>query len=158
MEISGSYQVSVPMVFDEFNLEYTETVDDVLGEDADDITDYVTDINSVTVTFDVYNTVPAKFVPSIVAYDKNGKKLENVKVVVTGEVAKGNGMKNGVVSDAVKSSVSINLSVKNGELDKLYKLDLKFAGSGSGTFNSNEYIQVKDAVITIDEQISVDLN
>lgn len=158
MEISGSYQVSVPMVFDEFNLEYTETVDDVLGEDADDITDYVTDINSVTVTFDVYNTVPAKFVPSIVAYDKNGNKLENVKVVVTGEVAKGNGMKNGVVSDAVKSSVSINLSVKNGELDKLYKLDLKFAGSGSGTFNSNEYIQVKDAVITIDEQISVDLN
>ena len=158
MEISGSYQVSVPMVFDDFNLEYTETVDDVLGENADDITDYVTDINSVTVSFDVYNTVPAKFVPSIVAYDKNGSKLENVTVAVTGDIAKGNGMKDGVVSEAVKSSVSINLSVKNGELDKLYKLDIKFAGSGSGTFNSNEYIQIKDAVITIDEQISVDLN
>ena len=67
-------------------------------------------------------------------------------------------MKDGAVSTPVKSSISIKLSVKNGELDELYKLDLKFAGNGSGTFNSNEYLQLKDIVITIDEAISVDLN
>ena len=158
MEISGSYQVSVPMVFDAFNLEYTEEVEDVLGDDADEITDYVTDINSITVKFDVLNTVPAKFTPSIVAYDERGNRLNNLTVTVTGVIEQGNGMKDGVVSAPVKSSVSINLSAKNGVLDDLYKLDLKFAGSGSGTFNSNEYIQVKDIVVTIDDAISVDLN
>ena len=158
LEISGDYQVSVPMVFDEFNLEYTEEIDDVLGDDAEDITDYVTDINSITVKFDVLNTIPAKFEPSIVAYDEQGVRLNNVTAEVTGVVAKGNGMKDGAVSTPVKSSISIKLSVKNGELDELYKLDLKFAGNGSGTFNSNEYLQLKDIVITIDEAISVDLN
>ena len=158
LEISGDYQVSVLMVFDEFNLEYTEEIDDVLGDDAEDITDYVTDINSITVKFDVLNTIPAKFEPSIVAYDEQGVRLNNVTAEVTGVVAKGNGMKDGAVSTPVKSSISIKLSVKNGELDELYKLDLKFAGNGSGTFNSNEYLQLKDIVITIDEAISVDLN
>lgn len=158
LEISGDYQVSVPMVFDEFNLEYTEEIDDVLGDDAEDITDYVTDINSITVKFDVLNTIPAKFEPSIVAYDEQGVRLNNVTAEVTGVVAQGNGMKDGAVSTPVKSSISIKLSVKNGELDELYKLDLKFAGNGSGTFNSNEYLQLKDIVITIDEAISVDLN
>ncbi len=158
LEISGDYQVSVPMVFDEFNLEYTEEIDDVLGDDAEDITDYVTDINSITVKFDVLNTIPAKFEPSIVAYDEQGVRLNNVTAEITGVVAKGNGMKDGAVSTPVKSSISIKLSVKNGELDELYKLDLKFAGNGSGTFNSNEYLQLKDIVITIDEAISVDLN
>lgn len=158
LEISGDYQVSVPMVFDEFNLEYTEEIDDVLGDDAEDITDYVTDINSITVKFDVLNTIPAKFEPSIVAYDEQGVRLNNVTAEVTGVVAQGNGMKDGAVSTPVKSSISIKLSVKNGELDELYKLDLKFAGNGSGTFNSNEYLQLKNIVITIDEAISVDLN
>ncbi len=158
LEISGDYQVSVPMVFDEFNLEYTEEIDDVLGDDAEDITDYVTDINSITVKFDVLNTIPAKFEPSIVAYDEQGVRLNNVTAEITGVVAKGNGMKDGAVSTPVKSSISIKLSVKNGELDELYKLDLKFAGNGSGIFNSNEYLQLKDIVITIDEAISVDLN
>lgn len=158
LKIEGDYRVSVPMVFDDFSLEYVEEIDDVLGDEAEDITDYVTDVNSVTVTFDAYNTVPATFVPSVVAYDRNGNVLNNITAVVTGSVAKGNGMVNDVVSEPVKSSVSVNLSVKNGELASLYKLDLKFTGSGSGVFNSNEYLQVKDIVITIDENISVDLN
>ena len=67
-------------------------------------------------------------------------------------------MKDGAVSAPVKSPITIKLSAKNGQLKDLQDLDIKFAGSGSGVFNANEYIQIKDIVVTIDEQISVDLN
>lgn len=156
--ISGNYQVSVPLVFDEFSLVYTETLEDVLGDNADDITDYVTDIESVTVAFEALNTVPAEFTPSIIAYDKYGNRLSGITVKVQGVVDAGNGMDGAVVTEPVKSAVEINLSAFNGELAKLYTLDINFEGKGCGRFNANEYIQLKDITVTIDESISVDLN
>lgn len=156
--ISGSYQVSLPLVFDEFSLVYTEEIDDVLGDDPSEVTDYVTDINSVTLAFEILNTVPAEFTPSIVAYDKNGRKLAGIKVDVVGAIAAGNGMAGAVVTEPVSSNIEINLSALNGELEELDKLDLKFEGRGSGRLNSNEYIQLKDINVTVNEDIVVDLN
>lgn len=156
--ISGSYQVSLPLVFDEFTLVYTEEIDDVLGDDPSEVTDYVTDINSVTLAFEILNTVPAEFTPSIVAYDKNGRRLAGIKVDVVGAIAAGNGMAGAAVTEPVSSNIEINLSALNGELEELDKLDLKFEGRGSGRLNSNEYIQLKDINVTVNEDIVVDLN
>lgn len=156
--ISGSYQVSLPLVFDEFSLVYTEEIEEVLGDDPSEVTDYVTDINSVTLAFEILNTVPAEFTPSIVAYDKNGRKLAGIKVDVVGAIAAGNGMAGTVVTEPVSSNIEINLSALNGELEELDKLDLKFEGRGSGRLNSNEYIQLKDINVTVNEDIVVDLN
>ncbi len=156
--ISGNYQVSLPLVFDEFSLVYTEEIEEVLGDDPTEVTDYVTDINSVTLAFEILNTVPAEFTPSIVAYDKNGRKLDGIKVDVVGAIAAGNGMSGTVVTEPVSSNIEINLSALNGELEELDKLDLKFEGRGSGRLNSNEYIQLKDINVTVNEDIVVDLN
>lgn len=156
--ISGNYQVSLPLVFDEFSLVYTEEIDDVLGDDPSEVTDYVTDINSVTLAFEILNTVPAEFTPSIVAYDKNGRKLAGIKVDVVGAIAAGNGMAGAVVTEPVSSNIEINLSAINGELELLDKMDLKFEGRGSGRLNSNEYIQLNDINVTVNEDIVVDLN
>lgn len=156
--ISGSYQVSLPLVFDEFSLVYTEEIEEVLGDDPSEVTDYVTDINSVTLAFEILNTVPAEFTPSIVAYDKNGRRLAGIKVDVVGAIAAGNGMAGAVVTEPVSSNIEINLSALNGELEELDNLDLKFEGRGSGRLNSNEYIQLKDINVTVNEDIVVDLN
>lgn len=156
--ISGNYQVSLPLVFDEFSLVYTEEIEEVLGDDPTEVTDYVTDINSVTLAFEILNTVPAEFTPSIVAYDKNGRRLDGIKVDVVGAIAAGNGMSGTVVTEPVSSNIEINLSALNGELEELDKLDLKFEGRGSGRLNSNEYIQLKDINVTVNEDIVVDLN
>lgn len=156
--ISGNYQVSLPLVFDEFSLVYTEEIEEVLGDDPTEVTDYVTDINSVTLAFEILNTVPAEFTPSIVAYDKNGRRLAGIKVDVVGAIAAGNGMAGTVVTEPVSSNIEINLSALNGELEELDKLDLKFEGRGSGRLNSNEYIQLKDINVTVNEDIVVDLN
>lgn len=156
--ISGNYQVSLPLVFDEFSLVYTEEIEEVLGDDPSEVTDYVTDINSVTLAFEILNTVPAEFTPSIVAYDKNGRRLAGIKVDVVGAIAAGNGMAGAVVTEPVSSNIEINLSALNGELEELDNLDLKFEGRGSGRLNSNEYIQLKDINVTVNEDIVVDLN
>ena len=90
--------------------------------------------------------------------DKYGNRLSGITVKVQGVVDAGNGMDGAVVTEPVKSAVEINLSALNGELAKLYTLDINFEGKGSGRFNANEYIQLKDITVTIDESISVDLN
>lgn len=156
--ISGNYRVSLPLVFDEFSLVYTEEIEDVLGDDPSEVTDYVTDVNSVTLAFEILNTVPAEFTPSIIAYDKNGRKLNGITVEVVGTIAAGNGMAGAVVTEPVSSAIEINLSALNGELELLDNIDLTFEGSGSGRLNSNEYIQLKDINVTVNEDIVVDLN
>ena len=133
--ISGNYQVSLPLVFDEFKLVYTEDFEDILGDDPSEITDYVTDINSVTVDFEVLNTVPAELRPTVVAYDKNGRVLTGVTVDIQGVIAAGNGMSGATVTEPVSSTVAIKMSALNGELERLYKLGLTFEGYGSGRLN-----------------------
>lgn len=156
--ISGNYEVSIPLVFDEFNLAYTETIENILGDDASDITDRIKDVESVTVNFVVLNTIPAEMTASVIAYDEYGNRLNNITARVEGVVQPGNGMDGHEVTEPVESAVSINLSSLNGELERLDDIDIIIEGKGSGKFNANEYIQLLNIALTIDENLSVDLN
>ena len=159
MSVEGSYKLSVPMEFDSFALEYTERIEDILGDDSEEITDYVTDINSITLSLTVDNTVPASFVPTIVAYKKDGvTKLDNVSINVSNEIAAGNGYEDGKLTAPVESVVKVNLKATNGELSDLNVIDIVINGSGAGALNANEYIQIKNISVKIDEAIEVDMN
>ncbi|MBR3884421.1 MAG: hypothetical protein IKJ31_06650 [Bacteroidaceae bacterium] len=158
MEVSGSYELDIPMEFNEVDLEYTETIEDVLGDDPSEITDYITEITSITLEMEVENTVPAEFTPSIVAKTVNGTVLENINVVFDNNIAAGEGIVNGVVGAPVTSTVKVKLSATNNELAKLNTLDVVFHGVGEGVLNSNEYIKLSKMSITIDDPIIVDMN
>ena len=156
-DISGSYQVSVPLVFDEFKVAYTERIDDILGGDQE-VLDGVSEVNAISLDFQVLNTIPLELKPSVVAYDKDGNRLNGITVKVGGVISAGKGMDGATVTDPVSSSIEIDLSAVNGELDKLYSIDLTVEGTGNGKFNANEYIQLKDISVTIDDEIIVDMN
>lgn len=165
MEVSGTYDLVLPMDFNELDLTYTETVEDVLGDDPEEVTDYVTEIESVTVNADVLNTVPASFTPTIVAYDANGNKLNDIHATLVGEdgavekqIKPGNGYKNGKLTEPVASSFKIKLTAKNNQLKDLNTLDIKLHGIGSGVLNENEYLQITKLSIVIDEPVIVDMN
>lgn len=159
LSVKGNYSLLAPMGFDSFSLEYTERIEDILGDNPEDITDYITDINSVTLSFVIENTVPADFTPTIIPYKKDGvTRLDNVVVDVSGEIAAGKGYKDGKLTEPVETTVTIKLSAKEGELDDLSIIDFVINGSGSGALNINEYIQIKNMSIKIDEPIEVDLN
>lgn len=159
MTVEGSYKLLAPMDFDSFALEYTERIEDVLGDNPEEITDYVTDINSVTLSITIDNTVPASFTPTIIAYKKDGvTKLNGVAVNVSNEIAAGNGYKDGRLTDPVETVVEINLKAVNGELSDLSVVDLIIDGKGAGALNANEYIQIKKISVRVDESIEVDMN
>ncbi len=159
MEVSGSYELNIPLEFNSLDLTYTETVEDVLGEDAEDVTDYVTEIESITIKADVYNTVPATFDINVIAKDDYGNRLNGITAEIDGDIAMGNGMTvDDMVTEPVKSTIKIKLSAKNGELEELCDLDIELHGIGSGALNEREYLQIKNMSISIDKPLVVDMN
>ena len=158
MDVSGDYEVIIPLEFNEVALTYTETIEDVLGDDPTEVTDYIKDLELVTIDIEIANTVPADFTPAVVAYDANGKQLKNIVATVEGKVKAGEGIKNGELTAPVKSAFKILLSAKNGELGELDTLDIELNGVGSGKLNSNEYIKIEKMTLNIEKPIEVDLN
>ena len=161
MTISGSYDINIPMVFNELNLTYTETVEDILGENADDITDYIDEIESISIEFEALNTVPADFGIEIVATDDDGRKIDGITAQLVDEDGNPATIKagNGHNEEPVATVVKIKLSVAQGCIDKLSDLDIKLNGQGNNvTLNENAYIVLDNMSITIDKPIIVDMN
>ena len=161
MTISGSYDINIPMVFNELNLTYTETVEDILGENADDITDYIDEIESISIEFEALNTVPADFGIEIIATDDYGRKIDGITAQLVDEDGNPATIKagNGHNEEPVATVVKIKLSVAQGCIDKLSDLDIKLNGQGNNvTLNENAYIVLDNMSITIDKPIIVDMN
>lgn len=158
MSVSGDYEVKIPLEFNEVALTYTETIEEILGDDPSEVTDYIKNVDMLTMNFSVANTVPASFTPSVKAYDKNGKELKNINITVEGSIAAGKGMSNGKVTTPVASDFKVIFSAKDNELGELDTIDLELAGKGSGALNTNEYLKIEKMSITIDQPIEVDLN
>ena len=158
MSVSGDYEVKIPLEFNEVALTYTETIEEILGDDPSEVTDYIKNVDMLTMNFSVANTVPASFTPSVKAYDKNGKELKNINITVEGSIAAGKGMSNGKVTTPVASDFKVIFSAKDNELGELDTIDLELAGKGSGALNTNEYLKIEKMSITIDKPIEVDLN
>ena len=158
MSVSGDYEVKIPLEFNEVALTYTETIEEILGDDPSEVTDYIKNVDMLTMNFSVANTVPASFTPSVKAYDKNGKELKGINITVEGGIAAGKGMSNGKVTAPVASDFKVIFSAKDNELGELDTIDLELNGKGSGALNTNEYLKIEKMSITIDKPIEVDLN
>ncbi len=168
MAISGRYSVNLAMEFDKIKLEYSEEFEDVLGENPEDITDYVSNIDKVVFEFDVLNTIPADFQLAVEAKDKNGRTLPNIEAIFTNENGEDAVIKagKGYSSEATESKVIVTLSAKNGELELLKDLKMTFKGNGDKEtnggntiiLNENDFIKLQNMSISIEEPIIIDMN
>lgn len=154
MLIAGDCTINIPMEFENLKLEYTETIEDVLGDDPSELTDYITNFKSITISADAVNTCPIQFTPNIVARGYMGEVLENITAEPVGVIEAGNGHD----AEAVQSSFKIKLSAENDELLDLNTIDIIFNGEGAGMLNENSYLQLKNITITIDSPINMDFN
>lgn len=158
-EIAGEYAVVLPMVFDSLRVVYTETIDGIMEENngsEKSLVDYMGEAQALTLSFDLLNTVPFSLNPEIKPYDKDGNLLEAIRLDIEGNIEKGNGVVDGMVTDPVVSHIAVKLSAT--ELEKLDRIDVTLTGTGSGAFNANEYIQLKNIVLSIDEPVAVKIN
>lgn len=161
MVISGSYDINIPMIFNDVNLTYTETVEDVLGEDPTEVTDYVSEIESVSVEFEALNTVPADFAVEIVALDAYNRAIKGIVAKLVDENGKPITLKAGKGHNEapVATKVTVKLSVAEGCIEELCNLDIKLNGKGQNvTLSERASIILKDIAVTIDEPIIVDMN
>ena len=198
MTVAGSYELQLPLAFDSLGIEYTYSVEDVLGNNSDELEesaddDYrnnakynglyydsdiyedefdsneettsnntknlVKEIRGVSLSFKVLNTLPVGLKPEILIYDEDGYELDDVVFVIEGEIKRGNeAPQNAVVGEPVESAVKVRISSLNSDLDKLYKIDIRLLATGKGVINSNQYIQLADIALRIDDYIVLDLN
>lgn len=161
MVISGSYDINIPMIFNDVNLTYTETVEDVLGEDPTEVTDYVSEIESVSVEFEALNTVPADFAVEIVALDAYNRAIKGIVAQLVDENGNPITLKAGKGHNEapVATKVTVKLSVPEGCIEELCNLDIKLNGTGQNvTLSEKASIILKDIAVTIDEPIIVDMN
>lgn len=158
-EIAGDYAVSLPMLFDTLHVVYTETIDGLKDESDGSgnlFSDYLGEVKAVTLSFDLLNTVPISLTPDIKAYDMDGNILETLTLDFEGSIEKGNGVVDGVVTEPVVSHIVVKLSAA--EIERLDRVDVNIIGAGSGVFNANEYVQLKNIVFSIDEPVSIDFD
>ena len=156
-EIAGEYAVVLPLLFDSLCVEYTETVDGLKDESngsGNKLVDYIGEVEAVTLSFDLLNTIPLSLTPEIKAYDSEDNLLETLELEIEGSIEKGNGVVDGVVTEPVASHVVVKLTAT--ELEKLDRVDITVTGIGAGAFNANEYVQLKNIVFSIDEPVSID--
>ena len=187
---AGSYNLVLPLIFDDLRIEYSYSIEDVLGnnsDEAEDDYDYgygfggyedegyhdenydsedsesfdtmIKEIRGLSLSFNVLNTIPLGIKPEILMYKKNGELLTDVALSVEGEIKPGNYVGvDGAIGEPVSSFVKFKLSARPGLLDELYRIDIKLVATGKGAFNVNEYIQLTDIAVKLDDYIVLDLN
>lgn len=174
MIISGDYKVDVPLAFDSLRLEYTLVIDDVFGkanessdeysmggeteEDGEGFTDYVKEIRGLSLSLNVLNTLPLGFAPTIKMYDEEGALLNIANVGIEGCINRGTGIVDGVVGNPVKSPLKFKIASLDEDLENIYRIEINLVGTGKGVLNSNEYIQITDISLNVDDYIVLDLD
>lgn len=187
---AGSYNLVLPLIFDDLRIEYSYSIEDVLGnnsDEAEDDYDYgygfggyedegyhdenydsedsesfdtmIKEIRGLSLSFNVLNTIPLGIKSEILMYDKDGNLLNDVALSVEGEIKPGNYVDtDGMIGEPVSSFVKFKLSAQPGLLDELYRIDIKLVATGRGAFNINEYIQLTDIAVKLEDYIVLDLN
>ena len=118
--IKGDYDVTVPLVFEELNINYTDTIDN-LNEDLWDFLD-VAISTEVDVKANLINKLPADLNLTAVAADMMGRELKSIHVDVFVDGVK-DGIIPGVAAEGDTVTVPIKIELRAKEAEELKKLD-----------------------------------
>lgn len=166
LEITGNYDVIVPLAFDNLDITYSDVIDN-LQDEAGDILQKAVKAEFI-VTCDVLNTIPIGMNISAKALDAEGNELPDVDVVVLID-----GQENGLLevpateNEAATSAMEIHIVSVDKQLQKLDKIEWTVnaiknsegavSTTGGATLNADQYIQIKNMKATI-KGLSINLN
>ena len=160
--ISGDYDVTVPLVFEALDIDYTDSIDN-LNDDLWDFLDIAISAE-LDVTAELFNQLPADLNLTATAVDRMGKELNTIhtEIFVNGE-------KDAVIPGVsveghpVKVPIKIELrAVDTDELKKLDKLRFNVKAKISQTKNgvplkATQSVQFKDVKAYV-KKVNLDLN
>lgn len=149
--VGGDYKVHVPLNFDRINIKYDEVVEDIWGDNPEDITDYITSIEGATLTLDATNGIPMELDLEVTARGTDGQ--ENAALVsfeTDGTIPAGS------IANPAKTTLNIILDIPS--IADVKDLILRVKGQGNNSdFNAKQYIKLDNMKIKIARQ-ELDLN
>lgn len=159
LTFSGSYAVYIPLKFDNLNIIYNDTIDDLIdsfGEDLDMLTNIRLDAR-----MDIVNTIPLGLQLSVKALDMNGKTIETIEVEPV-FVKAGLG---GKIAGSDQEAQKVVLAIKSatGDFSTLDKLALEINAAsdhttGASSLNAEQGISISNIVFDIVGDIETDLD
>lgn len=162
LKVDGDYKVSVPLSFDELNIEYTDTIGD-LQEDMSDFLDVALSTH-IEVVADFITSMPFDLKLNVEPQTADNLPLKNI--VTSIEV---NGSDEGIIygtsDEQVPSSNNIRIILKANDKEELKQLDkliLKAGASITETkagvpLRGDQTIQLKNIKVYI-KKVNLDLN
>lgn len=148
--VNGSYEIVIPLSFEESTIVYTDTIDG-LGRDIEDVAEYIGNADGCLRTC-YESTVPFSVVLNAWAIDSLKRRIPEVSFnPVT--VPAGNG------SELKTEDVSLKFSVREGGMEKIDGIVFSASCSTAGSsLKSGGFILVRNAFMAFDRGLDVDLS
>jgi len=159
LTFSGSYAVYIPLKFDNLNIVYNDTIDDLIdsfGENLDMLTNIKLDAR-----MDILNTIPLGLQLDVEALDMNGKLIESIEIEPVFLKAGLGGKVDGSDQETQKAVLAIKSAT--GDFSTLDKLALKINAAsdhttGSSSLNAEQGVKISNIVFDIVGDIETDLD
>lgn len=157
-----TYNVVVPVKFDNIHIEYSELVED-LNKDLGEPLEYFTNIE-LKVDMNIRNTVPVGLTLTVEPLDAHGQVIDGVEIEPV-QIAAGNGEAiNGAASDdAEGQKLQLIVKSKGDVLRNLDKLNLLVVGDANETtggvaFTSEQGVHITDIVLEVTGDVETNLD
>mgnify|MGYP006922104152 FL=1 len=155
-EVSGNYNIDIPLSFEEgLNIVYTDSADD-LNSDLKDL-----DFEEAAVEFDAVNTIPLELevkAENVTPFDINKQPLSDIKVEVEGGIA---ASADGKTSTRQTLLIKMTEQVK-GAMSRLDAIRFRVTavpGQAIGiTLRSDQWMQLENIKVKVPKGINIDLN
>lgn len=150
LSVSGDYNVSIPLMFDDLYLEYSDTIKD-LGESMEDVADKIEAVQ-VQLIGDVESTIPLGVTLTAKAYDSNWRELTDINI---GSFS----IKAG--SDTItKAPMVLDVDVRKDGLEKLESIVFTASAESAEdgfSIRKGQWLLVKKLRIKFPQGLKVDL-
>lgn len=155
-EVSGNYNIDIPLSFEEgLNIVYSDSADD-LNSDLKDL-----DFEEAAVEFDAVNTIPLELevkAENVTPLDINKQPLSDIKVEVEGGIA---ASADGKTSTRQTLLIKMTEQVK-GAMSRLDAIRFRVTavpGQAIGiTLRSDQWMQLENIKVKVPKGINIDLN
>lgn len=162
MTITGEYDVTVPLQFEDLNINYIDVIDD-LHSDLEDVLDKTTSA-TLEILADALNNVPLDLNLSAKAQDTDGNELTTIEATVYANDIKDGKIGGAITEDsAVKTPILIRLvATSSTDLKKLDKLELTIHAKANETtaglpLKATQWVKIENAKVKI-KKANFDLN
>ena len=156
LQVTGGYEVNIPLTFDDLYVEYTDTIDSLAGS-LEDVLDIVSGNVSLEIGGNIESTIPLALTVNATAIDRNGKAISKGVAISECRILPGRDGK------SVTSAIKLNATMSEEAMNALDGFVLTVSCTadhtdGGASLNSKAYIQPKDLYLYLPQGIDIELD